>query len=620
MKIFWKSIKKYKNWTISFKLIYTTALLIFCSIFLVSFLSYIKYKNDFKIQSAENVQQTIEQVSLNIDTYLDDLFRLSLSPYYNDDVIDALDKKISDDDLNFLNRIRTVENFLDQMLIIPRDDILRVFIITIDGDIYKSERVTSTIDQSVDYKNFNWYKEVLEIQKPIFVPSHLEQIIKNPKNIVFSVVNIVRSTIKLDRILGVIKVDANYDGIKSICNRVDMGKNGGLFIIDGNRNIIFSNIEDVSYDEFYQKATENNQSYATIKVEEKEFLLNNIKIDRSNWTLIAVSSLDEINKVILQTRNTAFLMAFLCSIFVIFLLTIFIKYCLKPFLRIIDKIREIQKGNLCVNFPESKNNEIGYLGSSLNKMVENINKMINRNTELVKEIYEAKYLQKEAQIKTLYNQIRPHFIYNTLNQISLLIQSSREKEAVENINKLSSILRSMANWDKDTTIGCEINLLDLYLSIQKSRYDSRMEYSIEIDKSLNSYVIPALIFQPIVENAIIHGCETKKEKTYIKIRGYKEKDKIIFIIEDTGAGMDKKSLQDLRDRIDNYTKNEKTELFDINNKGSGIGFVNVNRRIKIKYGKEYGLSLTSTIGKGTKVKIVLPENILKQEENGFQNV
>ena len=160
MRKFFKNILNYKNWTISFKVISIAALLIFVSVFLISFLSYIKYKNDFHVKSAENVQQIIEQVSLNINTYLDDLFRLSLSPYYNDDVIDALDNKINDSDLNFLNRMRTVETFLDQMMIIPRDDILRVFIITMDDEIYKSERITTTIDKTIDYKSYNWYKEV----------------------------------------------------------------------------------------------------------------------------------------------------------------------------------------------------------------------------------------------------------------------------------------------------------------------------------------------------------------------------------------------------------------------------------------------------------------------------
>ena len=437
----------------------------------------------------------------------------------------------------------------------------------------------------------------------------MEQIIKKPENIVFSVVNIIRSTRRLDRILGIIKVDANYDGIKSICNRVDMGKRGGLFIIDENQKILFSNIEGIPYKDFFLKAIESDDTYTTIKSEGEEFLLNNSKIDRSNWTLVAVSSLDEINEVIIQNRNIAFLMAFFSSVFSFILLIIFIRFYLKPFSKIINKIREIQKGKMSVKFPENSNNEIGYLGASLNKMIRNINKMIRKNTKLVTEIYEAKYLQKEAQVKVLYNQIRPHFIYNTLNQISLLIQSGREDEAVDDINKLSNILRGMANLDKETTVKDEIDLLESYLGIQKSRYGDRIEYCFNIDKTLNSFKIPPLLIQPIIENAIIHGCETKKEKTVIKVRGFRENNTIVFIIEDTGAGMDSKSLKKIKDILNNYKIDINNLDVNFNNKGSGIGIINVNRRIKIKYGEEFGLSVESNLGEGTKVKIILPENI-----------
>lgn len=605
LKKYTRLFKRIKNSGISFKLLTSTALLIMCSVSLVSFLSYRQYTRDLEEQSANKVQQIINLVSLNIDTYLDDLFRLSQSPYYNSNVIDALDRKIDDSDLKTLDRTRTVEGFLDEMMIIPRNDILRVFLLT--DTIYKSERMNTALDTSIDYSSFQWYKEAMKTQKPIFVPAHLEQMVSHPKNIVFSVVNVVRSTRNTDRILGVIKVDANYSGIESICNKVDMGRKGGLFIIDENKNVIFSNIKNIPYDEFYDKLSKSNKSYITTKYDKDSLLLNSTKIARSNWTIIAVNSIDEININATRTRNIAFFMALICSTLAIVILVLFVKWFLRPLLSIVKQIREIQKGDLSVKFPQNQNDEIGYLGSSLNKMVSEINRMMDENTSLTKEIYEAKYLQKEAQINTLFNQIRPHFIYNTLNMISLLIQCGREENAIDNINKLSSILRGIANVDKDISVEQEINLLDAYLGIQNSRYEGRLKYSIDIDKTLYPYVIPALILQPVVENAVIHGCEARREETLIKVWSTEENGNIIFNIEDNGEGMSSENLQALRDKIDNYMAHE-VELLDTKNKGSGIGLVNVNRRIQIKYGREYGLFIESEIGKGTYVKIVLPKN------------
>lgn len=603
LKIFLKNHKIDANFGISFKLSVSTAFLILSSVFFVSFFSYSQYTKDFQNQSSARVQQILNLVSLNINTYFDDLFKLSLSPYYNQDVINALDKSINDSDLKSLNRTRTVEGFLDEMMIIPRNDIIRVFIAT--DNIYKSERIDTPIDYSTDYKNSKWYKQAIEAQRPVFVPVHLEEMVKHPKNNVFSVVNVIRSTGNTDRLLGVIKVDANFSGIQTICKNINVSKKGGIFIIDDNKNIIFSNISNIPYLNFYEKVLKNKRTTTTAKFNNDTWLLNSTEIPRSNWTIVAVNSLSEINSNSKKTRNTGVILSFIFASLAIIILIIFMKWFLKPLLNIIKQIREIQAGNLSVTFPENQNDEIGYLGSSLNKMVKNLNSMIEENTTLVKEVYEAKFLQKEAQLRTLFNQIRPHFIYNTLNMISLMIQCDRPEEAVNNINKLSSLLRGMANWDKDITIEQELKLLEAYLSIQKSRYEERLEYEINIDKSLYQYKIPALIMQPIVENSVIHCCESRREKTIITVSNSNEDD-ITFNIMDNGSGISPEVLNNIIYNLNNYNDSP-LQNADKSSTGSGIGLINVNRRLKLKYGKEYGIFISSVPNEGTLVRILVPK-------------
>lgn len=602
-KLFAK-VKKYKNLSISFKLLASTAFLILFSVFLVSFLSYIQYTRDFKEQSANKVQQIIEQASLNIDTYMDDLFRLSVSPFYYDNIIDSLEQNLKHSEMLQLDKTRFIEGFLDQMMIIPRNDILRVMILS--DDVYMSERIRTGIDASTDFHNFDWYKKAIVTRGPVFVPAHLEQIVKYPKHTVFSVVNVLRSTRNTEKILGVIKVDANFSGVEAICNKVNMGNEGGMFIIDGSDNIIYSSVSNIPYVDFFNKIKTSGKSYITVNNNRKSYLLNSTTIPRSNWTLVAVNSLNEINKNARHTRNNAFIMSIICSALAILVLTIFIKWFLKPLLSLVKLMQEIQNGNLTVKFDVTHNDEIGYIGSSFNNMVDKINNMLLENTKLVKEVYEAKYLQKEAQINTLFNQIRPHFIYNTLNMISMLIQCGRYEKAVDNINKLSSILRGMANLDKDVSVKYEIELLEAYLGIQASRYDGRLQYKIEIEESLYSYKIPALILQPAVENAVIHGCEAVRDKTLIRIYSMEDKTALLFIIEDNGVGMDAISLKELNDKINNNVITG-GNILDSRNKSSGIGLVNINRRIKIRYGQDYGLKIDSNQGLGTKVTIMLPK-------------
>ena len=432
---------KYTNWNISVKLLVSTGFLILLSVFLVSYLSYTQYTSDFKLHTADKVQQTIEQVSLNIETYLDDLFRLAASPYYDGNVIEAISSDAAVSDMEQLSRTRTIEDFLNQMMIIPRKDILRVYILT--DRIYSSRYLLQSINSNMDFTQFEWYKKALETREPVFVPAHKEVIVNSPKHIVFSIVKQLRSIKDTSKIIGVIKVDANYSGIEAICSKVKLGAKGGLFIIDDMENIIYSDNHAMPHDVFYKELKASGKQFMTVKANNMSYLVNQKSIPRSNWTIIAVSSLSEIYKEAKSIRDNAFLLAILCASLAILVLFVFVNRFLKPLLKVVNLMKQVQQGNLSVCFPDNREDEVGYLGKSFNGMIEKINQMLVENTSLVKEVYEAKYLQKEAQLNALSKQIKPHFIYNTLNMISLLIQSNNQDKAVDNINKLSKLLRSI---------------------------------------------------------------------------------------------------------------------------------------------------------------------------------
>lgn len=603
-------LSSYKNWSIKVKLLTITIFLIVFSVLIASSLSYYRYTRDFQQQAAERTQQTIEQLSFNINTYLEDVIRLSMSLYYNNQLMDTLEKGDVKTASEQLEKRRLIEDLLNGMMIQPRNDILSVYIIA--DEVYRGGRYPASNYYNADYKNYDWYKQALKTQETIFVPAHLEQLISNPKFKVFSIVKRIDSIKNVGKPLGVVKVDADYTGIESICNKVDMGKEGGLFIFDENNTTIFSSVKNDSFKDIYSLVKGSNSPYFTTSINGKKYLLNSTVIPRANWTIITANSINELNKNAIQTRNTTFLMALLSSLFAIIILIIFTQSFLRPLMIIIKLMKEVKRGNFQVKFPEERNDEIGYLGSSFNTMVTRISSMMVENTDLVKEVYEAKFLQKEAQISALYGQIRPHFIYNTLNMISLLMQCGRNEKAIDNINKLSILLRGITHLDKEITVEKEISLLDSYLSIQSSRYDGRLEYIINIDKELYSYSIPALILQPIAENSIVHGCEKRKEKTIIKIYNTYENENIVFIVEDNADGMDEKTLEKLRKRV--YSSEDIAVLEDSypSVKSGGIGLVNVNKRIKIRFGEQYGLIIDSNLGKGTSVRIVLPKEPIER--------
>ncbi|MEX2416297.1 MAG: sensor histidine kinase [Paenibacillaceae bacterium] len=589
-----------------------TAGLILCSVFLVSALSYMQYTRDFSNQSSDRIDQIIEQVSINIDTYLDDLFRLSLSPYRNDAVMKALDRSEQDSEIRQLEKRWMIEQFLDDMMIIPRKDIWGVMILT--DDIYYSGRINPGSLGIDDYRQYDWFQAALKTQDQIYVPTD-RQAGSGLRDVqLFSIVKQIRSTQNTQDILGVIKVDANYKGIEDIANRVDMGIDGGLYILDESDRVIYSSTKNHKQHQVaLEQLTSPSAGRLTVQTEQSEYLVNRADLPRFGWTIVAIHSLKELNKDASHTRDIAFLMAIICSFLAIGVLYFFVKKVMNPLLAIVKLMKDVERGNLNVRFPHQRSDEIGYLGTSFNALVIKISDMLNTNTLLVKEVYEAQLLQKEAQIRTLFNQIRPHFIFNTLNMISLSMQSGKQDRAIDHIEKLSSILRSMSDWDREIPLRREMELLNAYLGIQSSRYEGRLEYKINIDSELRACLIPALLLQPVVENAVIHGCETKRGLTTILIQGQIVKQSMTFQIMDDGQGMDAHTLKQLQDKLEQSASEEQSMIhaheddhISHTSSGTGIGLVNVHRRIQLRYGKPYGVEVDSQQGVGTRVTITLP--------------
>ncbi len=582
--------------TIKFRLLSITISLLFGSILLVSSLSYSQYTQDFHRQSVQNILQITEQVSYNISTYLDEIFRLAEAPYYNDRLMKLLSSPEPDTELEKLEKRREIEDYLNEMMITPRQDIISAFLIS--DEIYHGGRYSVSTDDSISLSEYPWYREALSSNRAVFVPAHTEQLIKNPKFKVFSFVKRLNKISNPAVSVGVIKVDANYNGIENVMEKVDLGPGGNIFIIDRNQNIVFRSDPDMDPLRFYRVSQTAQDHALTVTLDGRDWLLTFSDISPADWTVLTVNAAKDLNQNALRTRNFTFLIAFACAVFSSAILLLFCNSFLNPLMHIISLMKDVRQGNLQVSFPETRDDEIGELGSTFNQMLGKINRM-------VKEVYEARLLQNEAQMNAFYSQIRPHFLFNTLNMISMMIQTSKYDMAVENIDRLSDLLRQMAHLNQEITLKQELSLLEDYLSIQSNRYRNRLYYTIDVDPSLHAYRIPALIFQPIVENTILHGCEKKKDATHILIASIVEEEFLIFRIQDDAGGIPEAKLQEILNRLENPNP----RIFSAkqgNGRKSSIGLVNVQQRIRIKFGNSYGLSISSSPGKGTSVFIKLP--------------
>lgn len=578
------------------RLFATISLLILFAVATVSTFSIYQFRKTTIEQSNTQTKQLIKQLSLYTGDYISELSRLCHSPLYSERIMKTLElecKSTSD----ILNKKREIEDFLKELMTIPRGDILRVSIFSDDG-IYSSSKTDKTAFYSSNYKNESWYNDALAYPQTIFLPSHEEKHGGYTLTF-FSMILRLQSLSDSNKSVGVIRVDANYNGIRDVLDSVNINDGSILLIADNSHNLIYSNkaANNLELNEIVASALNKAN---LIKINNETFYLNSEAINGTDWTIIVGNSASVLLKSINSVTILSVILAVVCVVMVLIISGLFTRSFTQPINETVDVMKLAQKGDLSARAPESKANEINFLNKSFNEMLQNLSDTLARNTRLTKEMFEAKYLQKKAQYDMLHNQIRPHFLFNTLSTISLLVKCGKAKEAVQCIDELSILLRGMVNSDKEIPLSSEVKILESYLSLQSRRHDS-LKYNITVEDSVSDCYIPALTLQPIVENAVIHGCEQTIKDILIIISIVSIKDMISISISDTGVGISEENLNEIKKRI---AESEKTEVTDT----KGIGLVNCYQRLHLKYGDSLKFTIDSIVGNGTTISILIPSD------------
>lgn len=262
----------------------------------------------------------------------------------------------------------------------------------------------------------------------------------------------------------------------------------------------------------------------------------------------------------------------------------------KPLEDVSQKLRSVQAGDFHTKMPEYEEKEFYEISNGFNHMTSEIN-------HLITEVYEKKILLKELELKFLQSQLNPHFIFNVLNAISLQANIDGNKQLGQTISTFSKLIQAKiyrSDLEK-VKIRQELEYAQYYLQIQEFRFGNRITYSIDVDEGLMEYYIQKLCIQLIVENAVIHGLEPKVCGGTVCIRGYKDGQDIIIEIQDDGVGFESNDTLEL--------PLKKTNSGSTHNQ---VGLNNIHAILQLRYGKQYGLTITSKRNEGTTVKIRIP--------------
>ena len=363
-------------------------------------------------------------------------------------------------------------------------------------------------------------------------------------------------------------------------------------------------------------------SFTTVGIDGTSNYVASRSINNGQWRMIAIIPTEQYERDIILLRYWILGICGACCIMSLLLSLRISDSISRPLRNLSEMMNKVGKGNFDVSIQPYTNDEVGVLSEHFNKMVRQVQK-------LIQEVYQEQYLKQKAELKSLRAQINPHFLYNTLESINWMARTRNVPEIGDMVKALGDLMRASISGDDFVTLNDEITNITNYLKIQKFRYGDRLGVCIDISPDIGQIIVPKLILQPIVENSIVHGLEEKLEDGHIRISGKLENGDVVIMICDDGVGMEKEKADHLNRLFSEYHEGTRVSggsakvdiRKDIGSKDdmhTHIGLINVDRRIKMYYGASYGLSISSVIGEGTSVKAVLPART-SAPETGLHN-
>ena len=344
-----------------------------------------------------------------------------------------------------------------------------------------------------------------------------------------------------------------------------------------------------------EKSSKEDKSADTlyVKLGSEKIVISYLPIREMDGILVMVQDIADDIYTVQTTRNLYLLVTFTFMLLVTFFVNAIVKHMLRQFYGVLEAIRKIQAGDLEVRVSEGSNDEMGELSAQLNKMLDRIQKLMEENIN-------REVLVKNSEIRALQNQINAHFIYNVLESIKMMAEINEEYEISDAITSLGKLLRYSMKWvSRNVSVREELEYIKNYMVLINLRFDYDIYLSVNLPEELLDQEIPKMSLQPIVENAILHGIEEMAEDTNIYIKGIIDGDNCYIQVTDAGVGMTEEELEALRQKI-----RESIEV--AGGQGHGIGLKNVQDRINMAFGTEYGLEIDSKLGCYTKITMKMP--------------
>ncbi len=587
----------YSKWlSVGFKMFVLYFVSMTIAVMVMGYLAYNKATEIIQSKVGNVALQTVQQASERLNTILEEYENRSMLIFGYRELQQAILGQ-SGDNYARTESTKQITNFISN-LVNTRNDTVNIYIL---GEREASFRYESNQSPTVSelppvlpvVRHTDWYRQVVAANGRVVWFGIRESFLDNSTaehKPVFIFGRALKDVWGSGEIIGVMLYELDPEVIQNLLSEIDFNAHGSTIIVDQNKRVVADNGAGALKHVHGMNLPEGRSGISNAVLNGEEMLVVSEELAINGWKLVGMAPAKYLVKDSREIGLYTFCLAVVFMFVAVILAIVVARHVHNPVHTLLHSMRRAREGEFDTRISARRKDEFGIL-------FENFNIMVSRIKSLIDELYFQRLLKKEMQLKMLASQINAHFIYNTLDSIHWLSRIHKVDEISTMIFGLSKYLRISLSSGKDkVTVREAVELVESYLSIQKTRYQDKFKVEMQVDPELLNYRVLKFVFQPLVENAIYHGLENKKGVGLLQIKWQKSENMLYFEVKDNGVGIPAEKMREIRESLNRNDMQE--ENF--------FALKNINSQIKLTYGQQYGLQIDSAEGIGTTVRMVLP--------------
>jgi two-component system sensor histidine kinase YesM len=590
-----RNVLQYINQHFKVKLILLLSVIIIVCSLVTGYISYRIYLNLFESEISKQYLKTNEQTIDHIGFKIQDMYRITDFVLFHplvEQIVQAMQAEPAEGESQSYGRFLLERDLADILLPLKNEtpQIRALYIVDLQGNNY----YFSHTSPSMQIKFPDFYEKVksglsnssAEIMwQRMKIPDYSETS-GEKSNLVAA--RLLKST-KQHTVFGTIILIIDESFLASPLEPLMAGRTTGAYIYDQNNRLLYS--REPTGRAGIEPKLDNQEATFIQQNNDDDYLFVKSVYEPRSFTLVSGISLADIKAKGRNVYQVALISGLISVILMAVSVSFFSGKMLQPLHVLVTAMQRVREGNLRVTIPKTSNDEFAFLTESFNKMVANIQ-------SLIQEVYVSKLSEKEAELKALQAQLNPHFLYNALNSIYWKIMLLYDDvETASLVTSLSELLRySLASVSTPSTLQDELAQIRNYITIQEARHGDELYVSIEAEEELANCRMQRLLLQPLVENVFVHAFRDQTSNKCLSIRAFRKETELHIEIEDNGCGMHP-------DKIRNILEDQ--SIYDQRRERESIGVRNVIRRIYLVHGSPYRLDIQS-LRQGTLIQLILP--------------